>query len=101
VAQSTPLHPPLTPPCSYGEKLLSLDDGSGRCSEFYGATSDLVASLAALVKTVRFMQHSLLFGSQSRCPQNHSHGLVWNPRGEDFFVEASSAAAEEDGEVGL
>ena len=38
--------------CSYGDKLLALDDGSGRCSEFVGAAVDLVAELAALVKTV-------------------------------------------------
>jgi hypothetical protein len=38
--------------CRYGDKLLALDDGSGRCAEFVGAAVDLVAELAALVKTV-------------------------------------------------
>ncbi len=38
---------------SYGDKLLALDDGSGRCSEFVGAAVDLVGDLAALVKAVR------------------------------------------------
>jgi hypothetical protein len=42
----------------------------------------------------------LLFAEECRA-QNHSHGLVWNPRGEDFFVELSSAAAQEDSEAGL
>jgi hypothetical protein len=31
--------------------------------------------------------------------QNHSHGLVWNPRGEDFSEEemsSNSSAAEDD-----
>ncbi len=41
---------------SYGDKLLLLDDGSGRCSEFVGAAIDLVAELAALVKTVRVLR---------------------------------------------
>ena len=31
--------------------------------------------------------------------QNHSHGLVWNPRGEDFVVEELSGVAEEDGQA--
>jgi hypothetical protein len=41
---------------SYGDKLLLLDDGSGRCSEFVGAAIDLVAELAVLVKTVSVLQ---------------------------------------------
>ncbi len=43
---------PCHAPCSYGDKLLALDDGSGRCAEFVGAAVDLVAELAALVKAV-------------------------------------------------
>ena len=44
---------------SYGDKLLALEDGSGRCSELYGATVDLVGTLAALVKTVSLLQLAL------------------------------------------
>ena len=39
---------------SYGDKLLALDDGSGRCSDFVGAAVDLIGDLATLVKTVSF-----------------------------------------------
>ncbi len=92
---------------SYGDKLLLLDDGSGRCSEFVGAAIDLVAELAALVKTVRvlrrrrcslkiyhssFPRHVTI--AEMRSFQNHSHGLVWNPRGDDMVVEELSSVAE-------
>ncbi len=89
----------------YGDKLLALDDGSGRCSEFVGATLDLVADLATLVKkvggvliaSVKVYACVFIRFSEWLFSQNHSHGLVWNPRGEDFVVEELSTVAEEDG----
>jgi hypothetical protein len=41
----------------------------------------------------------LICSSEVPPSQNHSHGLVWNPRGEDFVVEELSGVAEEDGQV--
>jgi hypothetical protein len=93
-------------PCSYGEKLVALDDASGRCSELYRSTVDLVANLAALVKQVSLPCSSCLQGivpparaslfSLIVRAQNHSHGLIWNPRGEDFVAEPLGRTAAED-----
>lgn len=41
----------------------------------------------------------LICFSQVPPSQNHSHGLVWNPRGEELVVEELSGMAEDDGQV--
>jgi hypothetical protein len=48
-------------PRRYGDKLLAMEDGSGRCSEFVGATLDLVAELASLVKKVGVVPNAFVF----------------------------------------
>ena len=48
-------------PRRYGDKLMAMEDGSGRCSEFVGATLDLVAELASLVKKVGIEPNAFVF----------------------------------------